>query len=39
MMAEKQAQMPLAGTLFKVPREELAKLGTVRGVPAHAFKK
>ncbi|CAE8655042.1 unnamed protein product [Polarella glacialis] len=37
---EKLAQMPLAGGLFRVPREELAKLGSpIRGLPMHTFKR
>lgn len=38
--AEKQAEMPTAGGLFKVSREELAKLGAkITGVPTNEFKK
>eukprot|EP00928_Gymnodinium_smaydae_P027256 TRINITY_DN21130_c0_g2_i1.p1 TRINITY_DN21130_c0_g2~~TRINITY_DN21130_c0_g2_i1.p1 ORF type:complete len:330 (-),score=33.99 TRINITY_DN21130_c0_g2_i1:49-1038(-) len=35
---EQMSAMPLAGGLFKVPRDELAKLGDVRGMPGHCFK-
>jgi len=40
--AEKQAQMPIAGGLFKVSREALLKLSggvPITGVPMHHFKK
>jgi sugar lactone lactonase YvrE len=38
--AEQKAQMPLAGALFKVSREELARLGpSIRGEPVHHFKR
>jgi sugar lactone lactonase YvrE len=37
--AEQQQAHPLAGGLFKVPREELAKLGeAISGLPPHHFK-
>lgn len=34
----KRAEMPLAGGLFKVAKEELGKLGDIRGVPMSHFR-